>query len=815
LNIRKFQNFFVFLAGLLIFSLPATAQHKKHGQAHRINAPVLIDGHLNEKEWSLNSSITDFYQFQPYVAGEKARYKTTVTFLYDSQALYVGAMHYDPYPDSILKELSVRDDIRNTDFCGVYLDPYNDAKNAFGFFLTASGVQVDMKSTENGGEDATWDAVWESAVAIVDSGWVAEMRIPYSALRIPAVSEQVWGMQYFRHHQRYRETYVWNPMDPEMSGLNNQGGILEGIRDIDPALRLSLSPYASIYFDHSSETQSWKTNYKAGMDLKYGINESFTLDMILIPDFGQVQSDDQIVNLSAYEQQYSEKRPFFTEGMELFSKGDIFYSRRIGSEPLLYWQVEDSLSSHERIIDNPENPQLINATKISGKTSGGLGVGVINAMTAHTFATIEDTLSGASRKVETNPFTNYNMMVVDKVLGDNSYVSLANTNVYRGDNYYMANVSALDFKLTNRSNMYAINGVGALSQKYQPFTANEFGYKYYLEAAKVSGNFTWSVHQNVESNTYDPNDMGFLMSNNDFVNQITLHYNQYEPTKHYLNWYNEARFTLKHKQNTKSFEAFELFLHSYMTLKNHSSWGGFVWSRPIKGYDYDEPRNAGWKYEMSPFTQMGLFVSPDYRKTFVVDISGEYGWGTWHDSKNYEVAVSPRFRFNDKFTLRHQLMCEFGINHFGYVADDGAEVPEIIFGRRNTSNIVNTMNASYIFNNESALSFRMRHYWLQVDYRDYYTLLQDGRLSSSDYENNEDFSTTIFNIDMSYSWRFAPGSEMSVVWKNAIFNSEAEKTTGFFEGINNSFSSPATNSLSVRVLYYIDYQQLFKNQQAG
>jgi hypothetical protein len=216
------------------------------------------------------------------------------------------------------------------------------------------------------------------------------------------------------------------------------------------------------------------------MDMKLGINESFTLDMILIPDFGQVQSDDRVVNLSPYEQYYDEKRAFFMEGTELFSKGDIFYSRRIGSSPINYSAAEDSLRTGEVVRDNPSEPQLINATKLSGKTSAGLGVGVINAMTAKTTATLRDTITGETRTTETGPFTNYNMMVVDKALNKNSYVSFANTNVYRGSDYYTANVSAIDFKLTDTTNTWSVSGIGAVSQKYKPDIENTFGHRYWL-----------------------------------------------------------------------------------------------------------------------------------------------------------------------------------------------------------------------------------------------------------------------------------------------------------------------------------------------
>ncbi len=172
--------------------------------------------------------------------------------VYDDEAIYVGAMMYDPYPDSIYTELSERDDISMVDYFGVYFDCYNDYLTALGFIVTATGVQVDLKSTQSDGEDGSWDAVWESEVKIIDNGWVAELKIPYSALRFPKKDIQTWGLQFFRNIMRYRENTTWNLVDLEVDGLNNQAGVLNGIKDVKPPLRLSFVPYVSGYLTKKS-----------------------------------------------------------------------------------------------------------------------------------------------------------------------------------------------------------------------------------------------------------------------------------------------------------------------------------------------------------------------------------------------------------------------------------------------------------------------------------------------------------------------------------------------------------------------------------
>ncbi len=229
-------------------------------------------------------------------------------------------------------------------FIGIIIDPYQEGLNGLEFFVTASGVQGEAKSYPQGGgssEDFAWDAVWVSEVTITENGWVAELKIPYSAIRFPNEKEQTWGINFVREVKRNRDKSAWNPIDPEIQGFINQSGILKGINDIEAPLRLSVSPYVSAYYDVYSDFEnditSHSTSFNGGADLKVGLNDAFTLDMTLIPDFGQVQSDNQILNLTPFETYFVEQRQFFTEGTELFNKGDLFYSRRVGSTPYNYY----------------------------------------------------------------------------------------------------------------------------------------------------------------------------------------------------------------------------------------------------------------------------------------------------------------------------------------------------------------------------------------------------------------------------------------------------------------------------------------------
>ncbi|HEY0029551.1 MAG TPA: DUF5916 domain-containing protein, partial [Bacteroidia bacterium] len=500
----------------ILFVLFSVAQEHKKVQAQRIAESPKIDGELNDEAWKMAEPATDFVQRAPK-PGESSRQKTEVKVVYDDIAIYIGAMMHDEHGDSTLHELSQRDNEANADLFGLILDTYNDDINGYGFFITAAGVQIDARYSANG-QDFNWNAVWQSQVTITDKGWVAELKIPYSALRFSKDSVQDWGVNFLRKTRRTREDAFWNPINPAVNGLINQFGDLQGISNINAPLRLSVSPYISGYVENYPYNQEGKSNnsysLNGGMDVKYGITESFTLDMTLVPDFGQVQSDNKVLNLSAFEVQYNENRQFFTEGTELFNKGGLFYSRRIGGTPINYYDPYSQLNEGEYVKDNPSSTQLFNATKISGRTKNNLGIGIFNATSADTYATVGDSL-GNNRKILTQPLTNYNILVFDQALKNNSYISLINTNVTRAGSYYDANVTGTAFKFMEKTNTYGIDGDAAVSQLYYSDSSKPvLGYAYNVYVGKVSGEFQYNVNAKVKSDTYDPNDMGILFMNN-------------------------------------------------------------------------------------------------------------------------------------------------------------------------------------------------------------------------------------------------------------------------------------------------------------
>ncbi|NQX91552.1 MAG: carbohydrate binding family 9 domain-containing protein [Flavobacteriales bacterium] len=400
---------------------------KKELSAQRINETLVIDGILEESFWAEAQGASGFIQNRPN-PGTEATEKSVVKILYDDEFLYVGAEMYDSNPDSILHQLSARDNLENSDMFGLWISSFKDGINAFEFMVTPDGVQLDALVSTNG-EDFNWNAVWQCNTRIHSTGWTAEFKIPYSAFRFAEAEEQVWDVNFFRTIRRRREQSFWQFVDPAAPGFIQQSGTLNNIKDIEPPIRLFFYPYASGYYETSKNDEGVRqegTQFNGGMDIKYGINESFTLDMTLIPDFGQVQSDNQVLNLSPFEVRFNENRQFFTEGTELFSKGNLFYSRRIGEAPINASDVEDDLKEGETVKEIPIETQLLNASKISGRNKNGLGFGMLNAVVNSAYAVIEDSL-GNTREVQVAPFTNYNIMVLDQNIRNNGYLSLINT----------------------------------------------------------------------------------------------------------------------------------------------------------------------------------------------------------------------------------------------------------------------------------------------------------------------------------------------------------------------------------------------------
>jgi hypothetical protein len=803
--VRAFFRNIVLLSILLESCIPAYGQTaKKVLNASRTDEQIVIDGKLDEASWLSADVAADFVQYAP-IPGAPSMQRTEVKVLYSNDAVYVGAMMYDS-PDSIWKELSARDDDGgNTDEFGVVFDTYNDQQNGTAFSVTAAGVQVDAIYKFDG-SNRSWNAAWYSKVAINDKGWCVEMKIPYSAIRFSKKADQVWGVNFFRGIKRYKEQAYWSTVLPTVANPLNQAGTLTGIHNIISPIRLSLLPYVSAYAQNYAGSNTFTLN--GGMDIKYGLNESFTLDVTLVPDFGQTIYDNQVLNLSPIEVRYNENRYFFTEGLDLFNKNDLFYSRRVGGTPVKYGNVP--LNAGEFITQNPLTTKLYNAMKISGRTKHNLGIGFFNAVTAPAYATIEDTANQKEtfRKYQTAPLTNYNVVVLDQALKNNSYISFINTNVYRQQNSYNADVAALLFKFANKPNSYGINGSGDVSQRYDT-SRPDIGYRYYFSGGKLSGNYTWTLSTQSISDHFNPNDLGYLDRNNITWYAWDQYYNIYKPVGPLVSAYNHVGINYYRIFNPDVYNEATVFGSHDVTFHNYLTVGAYWTVQPFTGYDFWEPRTFGRYYQYPKNYMVGGYYSSDYRRKFALDLQYTGRWFAERNRNTQSWSVSPRYRFSNKFSMIYSLSGSMAWDDVGFVEN---RPDSIIFGVRNVKTISNSLSAAYIFTNIMSVKLDARHYWSQADYNNRYEFLQlDGTtINAPSYTTNRNVNFNTFNVFMSFVWQFRPGSEMAVVYQNSIYSSPYQLATSYFTDLNNTLQAPQTNSLSIKIIYYIDYLNIRK-----
>lgn len=804
---------YIFLYALLSFSCLAQQQPKTY-TAFRILGSPKIDGILNDEVWTNNTALTNFIQYEP-LYGMPPSQKTSVWIAYDNNAIYVAAFLYDTHPDSILHQLGNRDDEDlNTDEFGIQFDTYNNYSDAYTFIVSASGVQAELRV-----KDLTFNAVWQSSVKINNQGWCVEMKIPYSALRFPANQQQIWGLEVFRNIRRNREHDQWALELREAENNLLYWGKLTGIDNIKAPLRLSLTPYLGIAIQHYPANIQGKSNYSflysGGLDLKYGINESFTLDMTLLPDFSQVQSDNLVKNISPFETQYSENRPFFTEAVDLFKKGGLLYSRRIGGTPQNFYALNDSIKNGEYIYKNPETARLINATKISGRNKKGLAIGFFNALTDNTYAVIRDSFSSGERKILTEPLTNFNLIVFDKALKNGSSATFINSNVTRDKKQPNANVTGAMLTLIDRKNSYNFSVNGFVSQLYyktastKSISETSFGHRYNVNFSKIKGNFRFNLNREQLSNTYNANDMSVTTKNNYTYNSLQLNYNIYKPFWITRNINN--RILLEHSQYylTDVTTDLNIKIQTEGTFKNYLSFWGGLHKGIIPSKDYYEPRSAG-RFVVWPIYGGGFVgLSSDYRKPLAIDGQFMTTIVAKVPFEEYNFWIRPIVRVSDKLAFWYKFLTNLQYNIQGFAAFDSNN--NIIFGNRDVTEIENSLNAKYMFKNDLSLNLRLRHYWSVGRCDKFYTLLADGSLEkNSTFSGNYNFNFNTFYLEMLFSWQFAPGSSMNIMWKNNIIGEDQDVEHSFFDNLNRTFNLPQSNLLSVRLLYYLDYQYLGK-----
>lgn len=789
---------FLFMGFLGFSQTPKKTLHTKF-----CSEKITLDGKLTEEIWSNTEIATDFVMIAPDngKTEDKDR-RTEVKVTYDNDAIYIAAILYDNQSKKISKELTTRDNFVSADHFGVFINGYNDGQQEFRFTVSAAGVQQDVLYTSNG-EDSSWNAIWDSHVEITDIGWVVEMKIPYAALRFSSDKKQTWGLNFYREINRDRQTFSWNLLDNKISNESTQAGILEGIENIETPTRLFLIPYISQYFN-ANETQKTKGEFKGGMDVKYGINDAFTLDAILVPDFGQTTYDNVTLNLSPFEQQFGENRPFFTEGTDLFNKGGIFYSRRIGGRP----STKAKLDTNEEYIENPAKVNLLNAMKISGRTKSGLGIGILNAVTEKTFSKIVNTTNGETRKVLIEPLSNFNILVLDQRFRKNSSVSFINTSVSRNGEFQDANVSALVWDLNTKENTYNLNGDFKYSYVNRTNQDNKIGYTADLYFGDTSGKYRYGFGGQFMSKDFDPNDLGINFQNHYQAYYGNASYRILKPSKKFNSFNTNINYYSEFDNRTGRIQEHSINLN-YNSVSKKNNYFGFGFNgRPTKIYDFYTPRSTDQiKYVTVPQRFGGhIFVSTNYAKKFAIDFNPSLNFLNEKGRMNYGLFFAPRYRFSNKLSLVYEFNFERQNNDKGYLTSDSINT---VFAKRNVIAYSNSISGKYSLNNVMNFNLVVRKYWSYVTNHDYYLLLPngdllEGLLSSNNYDEN--FAT--WNLDLSYTWWFAPGSQLSVLYRNNSFLSDygTEFSHSIIKNADNLINHEKLNHiLSFSIRYFIDY----------
>ncbi|HNW58615.1 MAG TPA: DUF5916 domain-containing protein [bacterium] len=410
----------VALVVLCSISLAVAAQEpaKKIYTAVQIHPAVpVIDGRGDDLAWHSAAIGRDFIQLEPR-NGDPPSEPTEFRTVYDTENLYVLIRAHDTHPEKRISRLVRRDSGGESEQVGIIFDSYHDSRTAFQFGVTIAGVKQDLVFSNDGdNEDSSWDPIWEVKTAADDSGWTAEMRIPFSQLRFGEASEQVWGLEVYRVLSRNNELSLWQAIPKDASGVVHFFGELHGLAGVRKPKRIELLPYSvsDLTTARPEEGNPFAPgcigHFKGGLDGKIGLASNLTMDFTVNPDFGQVEADPSEVNLSAFETFFQEKRPFFIEGKNIFeyklAMGDgdltmdrLFYSRRIGRPP--QYEVE---TADDEYLRAPQNTSILGACKISGKSSGGLSIGLLDAVTQRERAEIR--AGTAHRHETTEPLSNY------------------------------------------------------------------------------------------------------------------------------------------------------------------------------------------------------------------------------------------------------------------------------------------------------------------------------------------------------------------------------------------------------------------------
>jgi hypothetical protein len=791
--------------------------------AIRAAAPPVLDGKEDDAIWRTAPVIDGFQQFAPANGGAPS-FHTVARIAYDDRYLYVLVRCYDPHPDSISAFLSRRDVRTQSDRVKIMIDSYHDRRSGYELAVNPKGVKSDFYTFNDSEEDPSWDGVWDVATSIDAEGWVAEYRVPFSQMRFPRGRDHVFGLGIVRDIARINERDSWPLIHRDRAGIASQFGELTGIAGLGTPRHLEVMPYLvtkNITTTTPELAYGHAQKVTAGADVKYGVTSNLTLDATVNPDFGQVEADPAVLNLSAFETFYQEKRPFFIEGAGIFrfdlhcqggGCSGLFYSRRIGRAP----EITDS--STTALL--PTNTTILGAAKLTGRTQHGLSVGILDAATQREVGSLRQTIE---------PGTNYFVGRLQQEMGDgNGNVGVMLTGVNRRLDDFAADSlrrtaysGGLDFRREFHSHDYRLSGYLVKSQvagspsaialtqansthyyqkpgdgeAYDTTRTSLGGDAERLSFEKVNGTFQFFEGFNRYSPGFEVNDIGFLTEAGEQRQTTWVGVNLLRPTRFYRQLFLNA---VQHNQwSSVRLSASDLTdndagLNADAELTN--SWWAHVnltTHRFLPVFD-DRASRGGPALRRVQFTDAYLGLEGDPRLRLLPSI-GAYGWrARGAQSWGYGVDPSVAFRVSSSFTATLAPHFEHNSDNNQWVdnliADGGADT-SYTFGHLEQNTVSLTARMDYTLTPTLSLQLYAQPFASSGRYTNWRELADPRNanygLRYKPYGTPEgaaeyNFDVAEFRSNVVLRWEYRAGSTLYAVWtQGRSFENDGAAYGGF------------------------------------
>ena len=793
------------LASLLV-SLPLLAAEPPATpsfRAVRATSVPVIDGDLSDPVWQTAPEITSFTQHDPD-DGKPATQRTVVKVAYDDQAIYIAARMDDSKP--VTTVLGRRDTNLQSDWFRIYIDSQHDRLSGTGFWVNPSSVQIDMQLYNDIYDDWNWDAVWKSVAKIVPGGWVVEVRIPYSQLRFPERPNQVWGINFARRTQSNKETDWLVNTPKEQSGLVSRFADLSGIEGIHPERSLELMPYGVARSDLTTPvpagdpfTRASAYKMDGGVDVKFGISSNLTLTGTINPDFGQVEVDPAVLNLSQFETFFPEKRPFFTEGASIFNAyGNgpanfrasfnfypprMFYSRRIGRSP----QGTSNISYD--FIDAPSQTTILGAAKITGKIGNGWSVGALDAITDSERARYEAGSLRYSQQDET--MTNYFVVRNSKEYGD-SRIGMLVTQVHRrvpdelsylrGDATFIGldgytkflkknwlwewlaggtkvggSKDAIDSTQLSSAHQYQRPDADYLH--YDPTRTSLTGTGFRTMVSKLTGRWRPIVGLSGYTPGFETNDVGFMPRADEITSHFVINYVNETVTKH---WRDREFWVGKYQNWNWGRDNLANGVYGNWFAEATNYWYGFGWGG-FEARVLDDRKTRGGPLAQRPSNwNGGIGLGSDNRKKLSFEASiedFESRDGSWERGGRISIVYRPTT--NLKLELSPSYTREY--DYAQYVTTIG---PHYVFSGLDQHIFELGTRADWTIKSTLSLQLYLQPFVAAADYHDFRELARPRSSSYVPfaYDSNRDFDFRSLRGSAVARWEFRPGSALYVVW---------------------------------------------------